>query len=200
MFPFARCSHERCREPAISGRDTCWRHLVEDRPGAVESCQAALVSSGIVKDLNLAGIPLSGLDLSRKHFYGCRFSRCYMSSVLWTGALFRMCFFDDAEIDSCDFSKTDIQFCCFAGAKLTNVSFENSEIVHDSFNGVEARECTFNNSNLYNTRFIKARLFNTDFVDCNIKRAYFVAAFQESCSFKYSNTQEAITEPSRIYQ
>jgi uncharacterized protein YjbI with pentapeptide repeats len=198
MYPFDPCSEPGCQALAFAGLGRCLRHL-PDRPRALATAVELLSSGGTVKDLNLAGISLDGLDLSKRRFVGCSFMGAGLRSVLFTNSTLILCFFDGASIDSCDFSTANAQFCSFGGIELLNSSFENTELLHCNFDGAKIRESTFNGSNLYDSRFIRCELENSDFVDCDLKRVYMIPAKQSGVSFKGSNTMEAIKDLEHLY-
>jgi len=198
MFAFDCCAEPGCQRLAFAGQDRCLRHL-PDAERAIARAAELLAAGAVVKDLNIDGAALDGIDLSKRHFYGCSFIGVSLRSVLFTNATFVLCFFDRAALESCDFSTADAQYCSFGGSDIQNSSFENSELIHCSFDGSRMRESTFNGSNLYDSRFIDCELENVDFVDCDLKRVYLIPDKERNVSYKGSNTMEAIRDLEHLY-
>jgi hypothetical protein len=111
MFPHLPCARTGCSRAALSGHAHCVEHL-PSLDEAVKGAARLLEGSAVHKDLNLSGLPLKDLDLSRK-----RSSLLLLGSralhPLFTGASFRLCFLDLQDL-ACDFSHSDIQFSSFA--------------------------------------------------------------------------------------
>lgn len=198
MYSFDRCSEPGCRALAFAGMGYCIQH-VRDKSQAFERAAGLLTQGSTVKDLNLAGMIVEELDLSKRRFVGCSFIGASLKRVLFTNAKLILCFFDASILDSCYFSTVGAQFCSFGGAGILNSSFEGSELLHCNFDGAAMRESTFSGSNLYDSRFIRCDLERTDFVDCDLKRVYMIPARQSEVSFKGSNTMEAIKDLEHLY-
>lgn len=198
MHSFVRCSAPGCRSVVFYGSKTCLSHH-EDRAAALSSAISVLSAEAGAKDINAAGIPLEGIDLSHRRFVGCSFIGSNMKHVLFTGSTLLLCFFDASLIESCDFSGVNAQFCSFGGSDILDSSFETAELMHCNFDGTHISDCTFSGSNLYDSRFIKGCIEQSSFENCNLKRVYFIPNKQSEVSFKGSNTMEAIRDLEHLY-
>jgi len=193
MYAYRPCAEAGCRRTAFLDEDRCLEHSA-DQDGAVGRGVERLRNSNELRNLNLSGIRLEGLDLSDKSFICCSFARSSLQGVLFTRAHFKICFFDGSDIGSCDFSGIDAQFSSFGAARILNSTFENSELLHLNFSGARIEDCTFNNSNLYDSRFIKTELVTSAFEDCDLKRVHLMPASEVGVSYRYSNTAEAVRD------
>ncbi len=198
MHGFQRCAQPLCVSLAFQGSSTCLAHH-GDPAAAQAQAQALLLSEAGAKDLNVAGLVVEGLDLSRRKYIGCSFIGANFRNVLFTGSTFLLCFFDRARFEACDFSGANAQFGSFGGSEIVNVSFENTELIHCNFDGSRIRETTFSGSNLYDSRFIRGEIERCDFENCDLKRVYFMPAKQGAISFKGSNTMETIKDLEHLY-
>jgi uncharacterized protein YjbI with pentapeptide repeats len=198
MYAFEPCGEPDCRRAVFAGGKTCLAHA-RNPESLVAAAAEALRAGDEIRDLNLAGARLEGLNLGGKTFICCSFINTDLRNLLFTGARFRLCLFDRASIAPCVFSRLDAQFSSFGAARIDNSSFENSELLHVNFCGAEIHECTFNNSNLYDSRFIGTVLAKTDFVDCDLKRVHLIPAKEVEVSYKYSNIMEATRDLEHLY-
>ena len=170
MYPTESCSVEGCPNSAFPGQSLCLEHLAEPLV-ALRDLVSSIRETGTAINLNLTKITLPAGDFSRVHFVGCCFRLATLSHLMFTGASFRLCFFDSVRINSCDFSGADMDFCSFGDADIFDTSFENSELIHVNFTGARIRESTFSSSNLYDSRFVQSNLDHCQFDDCDFKRA-----------------------------
>ncbi|MDA8408989.1 MAG: pentapeptide repeat-containing protein [Treponema sp.] len=199
MYEYRPCPEPDCARSAFLDDERCLHHA-GDPEGEMARAIELLRSSDEIRNLNLGGIRLDGLDLSGKSFICCSFAEASLQSVLFTRSHFKICFFDGADIVSCDFSGIDAQFSSFGSARILNSSFEHSELLHINFCGARIEDCTFSNSNLYDSRFIKTEIVTTAFEDCDLKRVHLIPASEVGVSYRYSNTAEAIRDLDHAWQ
>ncbi len=198
MYRRMPCAVAGCKESAFSGSPLCRFHLPQPEE-AVKAIVSAISEDHNAINIDFSDMSLSLADFSRTRFVGCRFRKASLSHTMFTGASFRLCFFDTAIIDSCDFSGVDMDFCSFGDVDIFDCSFENSELIHVSFNGSRIRESTFSSSNLYDSRFILSEIENSRFDDCDFKRVYFMPIKSESVSTTGSNITEAVKDMEHLY-
>jgi len=198
MYRRMPCAVAGCEESAFAGSSLCRLHHPEPQD-AVKALVAAITAEHSAINVDFSDITLTLADFSRTRFIGCRFRKAALSHTMFTGASFRLCFFDTASLDSCDFSGVDMDFCSFGDVDLFDCSFENSELIHVSFNGSRIRESTFSSSNLYDSRFILSEIENSRFDDCDFKRVYFMPRKSESVSTIGSNISEAVKDMEHLY-
>jgi uncharacterized protein YjbI with pentapeptide repeats len=190
VFSFTPCAAG-CGRTAISGSTLCALHSLEP---AEESRRLATEIEGrerssdlsishlVFENMNATGKILTGINGFQTTFRNCDFS----------GAYIRTCFFDFAAFTGCKFRDCDMLFMSFAGAAFTDCDFTNSELCHANFGGCIISNSVFNQSDLFNSRFIDARIKKGSFEDCNLKHCYFIDAVLDDCTFKASNTAEAV--------
>ncbi|MFZ4618113.1 MAG: pentapeptide repeat-containing protein [Rectinemataceae bacterium] len=199
MYSLRPCIEPGCGKSVFHGEDRCIDHLAS--PEETQARIVALITgSREHRNLNLAGVKLSGLDLSAASFICCSFMGATLTDVNFSGTRFRLVFFDGAEISSCNFSSIDAQFCSFGASKILACVFKESELLHLNFSGARIEECTFNNSNLYDSRFIKTELVMTTFMDCDLKRVHLIPSAEVGVSYRHSNTAEAVRDLEHVYQ
>jgi len=198
MHGFQHCDEKGCRSLSFQGSSRCLAHHPDPAAASTEA-QALLLQEKGAKDLNIAGLAVEGLNLTRRKYIGCSFIGASFRSTLFTGSTFLLCFFDRASFEACDFSGANVQFGSFGGSDIVNVSFENTELIHCNFDGARIRETTFSGSNLYDSRFIRGEIERCDFENCDLKRVYYIPSRQSGISFKGSNTMEAIRDLEHLY-
>jgi uncharacterized protein YjbI with pentapeptide repeats len=199
MHAFRRCAEPGCSSLCFQGSTRCLAHHPDPARASAEA-QALLLAEKGCKDINVAGMAVEGLDLSRRKYIGCSFIGASFRNVLFTGSTFLLCFFDRARFEACDFSGVNAQFSSFGASEIVNASFESAELIHCSFDGSNIHDTTFSGSNLYDSRFIRGEIDHCDFENCDLKRVYFIPARQSAVSFKGSNTMEAIKDLEHLYR
>ena len=125
---------------------------------------SAIIATKDVKDLNLGGQTLEGLD----------FSGCMLTNVNFKNATLRHCKFDEAHLDSCDFDHGG----CADAPTLQSVSFKKATL----------ENCRFRYANIAWSDFRYARINNATFEDATVDYCDFYRCFLEGVVlFKHSS-------------
>lgn len=201
MFSEEICSETGCNKAAVScfdengeiirGKSYCLNHL-KDKDTFLSQVRNYIQTHEKIIGLSCPGLHFADMDFSEKKFYGCNFQHCIFTNVHSENFRARISSFDYAIFADCNLIKSNLQFTSFAGATFSHILFTNSDLVHNNFCGIRAAQSSFDDSDLYNSRFIRATLLDTSFRNCNIKKTCFYEIEQQNCSFKLSNTREAL--------
>jgi len=194
MFIHNRCSVEGCRNPSVSFRNLCFRHLPD--PDEYLAEVGRIISGGdVFTGLSFPLVEFAALDLGKKTFILCDFSRCSFRNITMTEATFRMCFFDFCSFEDCTAERLDTLNSVMAGSRIERCVFDGSVFLQVNFNDLPlCRDVSFKASDLYNSRFIGSVLERVDFTDCNLKNVDFRHSVRSDVSFKYSNQEDAFFE------
>ena len=198
MYRKVHCSVDACPNLAFAESPFCREHSPSPEEAAKRLIDRLCAEESAI-NIDFNHIYLGGVDFSRMRFVGCRFRHATLSHVLFTGASFRLCFFDTSSIYCFDLSVVYMDFCSLGDTDIFDCSFENSELIHVNFDGSLIRESTFSSSNLYDSRFILAEIEHSRFDDCDFKRVFFIPARSVSVSTKGSNITEAIKDLENLY-
>jgi uncharacterized protein YjbI with pentapeptide repeats len=191
MFDPRPCAEAGCNRPALSGSPGCIVHT----PAAAEHVARMLrPKDGAVtlRDLDLPGVHIEDVDLSRAEIAGCRLTAATFVRVKLCSSQVHLSFLDRATFEDCDFSESVLQNSVFAGSRLLRCTFQDCEIVQVNFLGIQGEGLQFDHSNLYGSRFIGAVLDSVSMRDCNLTRTFFDAPHRTAVDFRSSNTNEAV--------
>ncbi|MDR1316048.1 MAG: pentapeptide repeat-containing protein [Spirochaetales bacterium] len=191
MLNLLPCAAAGCPNHAVSFRDVCYSHI-DDKEAYRRELFAYLEKEEKFIGLNLAYVPLEGLELSGKVFMLVDFHGTQFRNIVMRNILLHICFYDYALFEDCRIIQAKYTSCVFAGARLSGVLFEDSNMLQNNFNNSIMKNVTFKESDLYNTRFLAGDLENTHFNDCNLKNVDFRRTVRKNVTFKYSNYEDAI--------
>lgn len=136
---------------------------------------SALVATGALRDVDLAGQTLEGVD----------FSGCTLVNVNFKNATLRHCSFDEAVLDGCDFDHSGkaeeptLQSVSFRKATLENCRFRFASISWSDFRYARINNATFEDATVdfcdfYRAFFEGVVLFkHSSFSNCSIFNTYF---------------------------
>ncbi|MDR1625821.1 MAG: pentapeptide repeat-containing protein, partial [Spirochaetia bacterium] len=185
------CAVAGCANHAVSFRNVCYGHI-EDKEAYRKELFSYLEKEEKFIGLNLANVPLEGLELNGKVFLLVDFNGARIRNVVTRNLLLHMCFYDYAVFENCKTLDTKYTNCVFAGARFSDTLFEGSNMLQNNFNNSVMRNVMFNESDLYNSRFLAGDLEDSGFRDCNLKNVDFRRSIRRNVTFKYSNPEDAI--------
>ena len=123
-----------------------------------------------LKDCDLSGLDLRGLNLSEGHFVNCDFSGADLEDAHFVGSdLFSACF-DKANLTRTNFSRSDMRGARFDGAELDSATLDGADLGRGVVFRHGAREgsfsesiSSFRNANLRGTNLAEAKLSGVNF-------------------------------------
>jgi uncharacterized protein YjbI with pentapeptide repeats len=191
MLNLLPCAAPGCPNHAVSFRDVCYNHI-DDKEAYRKELFAYLEKEEKFIGLNLAHVPLEGLELNNKVFLLVDFNGAPIRNIVTRNLLLHMSYYDYAVFENCETTETKYTNCVFAGTRFTDTLFKGSNMLQNNFNNSVMRNVIFTESDLYNSRFLASDLENTRFHDCNLKNVDFRRSIRRNVTFKYSNHEDAI--------
>ena len=160
----------------------------------MDELSEALSVKSVLSRLMLDQERFSGLELrGPKKFASSTFAYTVFEGCLFQGLSLTSVFFDHCLFSDCVFTGLDSRYSVFAGSTFISCRFNDSTAIVSNFMGAEIQGSDFSANDFYFSNFSLAWLKDTLMEDCNLKHASFKGVKLDNVSFRYSNTEEALS-------
>lgn len=188
---YNKCCDSNCDEKAILFSDFCYKHTVE-KETILEKILKYINENKKLNGINLAYVPLVGVDFSNKDISFSKFSHCDMGSSTFINTTMVSTFLDFTNLQKAIFNSANIKLSVLGGADLRDSVFDESIVVFCNFLGANINGVKFQNTDLSQSRFINSNNESVLFHNCNLKKTVFSKIIFNEKSLKTSNCEDCI--------
>lgn len=143
------------------------------------------------KNESLAGLDLTGVDLSNLHLVGANFERAIMADANFKGANLTKVNFTEAVLDNANFSTAKCEAANFSSAQMTLVDAQDGVFSKAIFENTSIDECDFARADFSEVDFSTDMTSKTSFQSATFRGAVISKAAVYECNFSYANFHRA---------
>src|SRR5690606_26028077 len=133
----------------------------------------------VLRQCDLRGLVLNGLDFSMAEFVACNFSGAALRGGSFRNANIFSARFDDADLSGAEFARADLRGATFERANLTDTRMNGADLRDGSI----MRDADGAHDGSAGSTFIGALLRGTNMAGCKLKNADFSGALLDCTDF-----------------
>ena len=139
---------------------------------------------------------LEGELVKSRRFYGCRFTKCVLTEVDFSGSLFNDCTFEECDlslinVEGCEFTNVTFSACKLMGVNWAVIQQEGKFLKPFDFINCNLNYSTFTGLKLAQVAFRECAAHDADFAECDLTRADFRHADLKDSRFLHSDLRSA---------
>jgi uncharacterized protein YjbI with pentapeptide repeats len=171
-FDFIRCEHDQCSELALTGKTTCWKHLVS-QPDYINHIIKSIADGVSLSRWVLQGIDLTNANLPKADLsYACLIG-AKLDGVNLQQANLHRAHLDSASLINANLTEANLEFAILGRADLSNAMLDGANLKRSNLVGAIACGASCRRAQFFYSRPGNADFSEVDFSGADITRAIF---------------------------